>query len=192
MRESAGTGLVPVLYFMMDSHKLLWHLDRVNEWLNGSGIAPLHIDLGITTGCNISCVYCYGVLQGRTGVNDRFDMPKDIVIGLLKDAKDAGVRSIAFDGSGENTLNESLYDALDYAREIDLDVGLATNGVLLKKERSHYERRPDHPQRYPKIIRLASRPGCFGRSHFAPAGVSSPLPPPDDQGRWHQPVKCRQ
>ena len=121
--------------FMMDNHKLLWHLDRVNEWLNGSGIAPLHIDLGITTGCNISCVYCYGVLQGRTGVNDRFDMPKDIVIGLLKDAKDAGVRSIAFDGSGENTLNESLYDALDYAREIDLDVGLATNGVLLRKER---------------------------------------------------------
>ena len=121
--------------FLMDNHKLFWHLDRVNEWLNGKRIAPLHIDLGITTGCNIACAYCYGVLQGRTDFEGRFDMPRDAAIRLLKDAKAEGVRSIAFDGAGENTLNESLYDVLDYAKEISLDAGLATNGVLLRKER---------------------------------------------------------
>jgi radical SAM protein with 4Fe4S-binding SPASM domain len=120
---------------IMDGHKLFWHLDRVNEWLKKKRISPLHIDLGITTGCNMACTYCYGVLQGRTGKTKRFDMPKESLIELLKDAKQEGVRSIAFIGEGENTLNEALYDGLDYAKEIDLDVSLATNGVLLKKNK---------------------------------------------------------
>lgn len=120
--------------FMMDGHKLLWHLDRVNEWLLRDRIAPLHIDMGITTGCNIACSFCYGVLQGRTGVADRFDMPKEPLLRFLRDAKESGVRSILFDGQGENTLNEALNDALQCAREIDLSVALATNGVRLSKE----------------------------------------------------------
>lgn len=120
--------------YLMDGHKLFWHLDRVNEWLAKERIAPLHIDLGITTGCNMACTYCYGVLQGRTGKGGRFDMPKDALFRLIKDAKNMGVRSIAFIGEGENTLNDVLSDALNYAKEINLDVGLATNGVLLKEE----------------------------------------------------------
>jgi radical SAM protein with 4Fe4S-binding SPASM domain len=121
--------------FMMDSHKLIWHLDRVNKWKNDERIAPLHIDLGITTGCNIACTYCYGVLQGRTGVSKRFDMPEQGLLRLLKDAKEVGVRSIAFDGQGENTLNEALYSALNYAKEINLDIGLATNGTLILEDK---------------------------------------------------------
>jgi len=121
--------------YLMDGHKLLWHLDRVNQWLNGERIAPLHIDLGITTGCNIRCSYCYGVLQANVAASKRFNMPREALWRLLKDAKDIGVRSIAFIGEGENTLNVALYDALNYAKAIDLDVSLATNGVRIQKER---------------------------------------------------------
>lgn len=120
--------------FLMDGHKLLWHLDRVNEWVKGARIAPLHIDLGITTGCNIDCSFCYGVLQGRTDATARFDMPKEPLIRFLRDAKEAGVRSVLFDGQGENTLNPALYDGLRCAGEIGLSVALATNGTLLRRE----------------------------------------------------------
>ena len=122
--------------YLMDGHKLLWHLDRVNQWVNGERIAPLHIDLGITTGCNMRCVYCYGVLQANVAASKRFDMPKEDLLRLLKDAKDIGVRSIAFIGEGENTLNNALYDALNHAKTINLDVSLATNGVKINKERA--------------------------------------------------------
>ena len=121
--------------YLMDEHKLLWHLDRVNQWLGGERIAPLHIDLGITTGCNMKCIYCYGVLQGHTSGADRFDMPKEALLRLLKDAKDIGVRSIAVIGEGENTLSEHLYDALSYGKSIDLDLSLATNGLAIKKDK---------------------------------------------------------
>lgn len=121
--------------FLMDGHKLLWHPDRVSQWLKGERISPLHIDLGITTGCNMRCLYCYGVLQGNTAVSHRYDMPKEAILKLLKDAKDIGVRSIAFIGEGENTLNTALYDSLNYARDINLDVSLATNGLPIKEDR---------------------------------------------------------
>ena len=33
----------------MDSHKLFWHLDEVEAWQRGERVAPLHIDIGISS-----------------------------------------------------------------------------------------------------------------------------------------------
>jgi MoaA/NifB/PqqE/SkfB family radical SAM enzyme len=120
---------------IMDGNKLMWHPERLAAFLRGDRIAPLHIDMGLTTGCNMDCTYCYGVIQGRTSVAKRFDLNKDVINRFLIDAKELGVRSIAFIGEGENTLNPALYDALETARQIKLDVSLATNGILLPEER---------------------------------------------------------
>jgi len=121
----------------MDGHKLHWHLDRVTEWQAGKRIAPLHIDMGISRSCNMACCYCYGVIQGRTGhgteMKKNFNMPKDVILRTFDDAKNAGIRSIALIGEGENTLNPALYDAVDFARSIKLDLGLATNGLIVVK-----------------------------------------------------------
>jgi radical SAM protein with 4Fe4S-binding SPASM domain len=151
--------------FQMDGHKLLWHLDRVNEWTLGKRIAPLHIDLGITTGCNINCNFCYGVLQGRTGASSRFDMPKEPLLKFLQDAKEAGVRSILFDGQGENTLNLALYDGVRYAGEIGLSVALATNGTLVSREKL-----PEllAPLTWLRFNISAASPESYQRIHGAP------------------------
>ncbi len=121
--------------YNMDGHKLLWHLDRVNSWQNGERIVPLHIDMGITTGCNMACTYCYGVIQGRSGYGtssgDIRHMPGDAILRLFADARQTGVRSVALIGEGENTLNPDLPRALEFAHSIGLDLGLATNGVRL-------------------------------------------------------------
>jgi radical SAM protein with 4Fe4S-binding SPASM domain len=120
--------------FMMDNHKLLWHLDRVNQWQRGERIAPLHVDFGITTGCNIACIYCYGMLQGRTAAAKRFDLPRDTLLRFIRDANEIGVRSVAFIGEGENTLNPNLTEGLSLARRVGLDASIATNGVSLDRE----------------------------------------------------------
>jgi len=121
--------------YRMDGHKLFWHLDRVQEWLEGRDIAPLHVDMGIATGCNFFCRYCYGMLQGRRGATSGLCMPKEAIVRFFSQAKAAGVRSVALIGEGENTLNPALYDALDHARAIDLDVSLGTNGLELRRDR---------------------------------------------------------
>lgn len=118
--------------YHMTGHKLLWHLDRVNCWLKRERIAPLHIELGITNGCNIACKYCYGDMIGKADRKHKFDMPGETLLRLFRDAKDVGVKSIGLVGEGENTLSPYFYDAIDYAREIGLDLGMATNGIAFK------------------------------------------------------------
>ena len=77
--------------YRMDSDKLLWHSDRVKEWMQGKRVVPLHIDMGITTGCNLGCVFCYGVVQGRNGFLGKKGMmemmPLETIIGVFNDAK---------------------------------------------------------------------------------------------------------
>lgn len=118
----------------MTGHKLFWHLDRVVEWQKGLRIAPLHIDLGVTSVCNINCRYCYGKIMKKTSDLRRTDMSLETMHNLFMDCKQIGVRSIALTGEGENTLNPDFYDAIKFARDIKLDLGLATNGVELKSE----------------------------------------------------------
>ena len=124
--------------FNMDGHKLLWHLDRVAQWQQGDRVPPLHLDMGITTGCNMACTYCYGVIQGRSGFGTdqkgKFVMPLEAVKRTFRDAKEVGVRSIAMIGEGENTLHPDFYEIIDYARQIDLDISLATNGIRIDHE----------------------------------------------------------
>lgn len=120
--------------YRMDGHKLFWHLDRVLEWQQGKRIIPLHVDFGITTGCNFACRYCYGMLQGRKGKKNAYHLPEEAILQFFSDAKDGGVRSIALIGEGENTLNPALYPAIAHAGKIGLDICLATNGLELQRE----------------------------------------------------------
>jgi MoaA/NifB/PqqE/SkfB family radical SAM enzyme len=123
--------------YNMTGHKLLWHLDRLNSWCNGEKIVPLNIQLGITNGCNLNCVYCYGAaLMGKVGIKDRTDLDTSIILNLFKDARDFGVRSISLVGEGENTLHPDFYKIIKYAKTIGIDLGIATNGIPLKMYRT--------------------------------------------------------
>jgi MoaA/NifB/PqqE/SkfB family radical SAM enzyme len=118
--------------YLMDGHKLLWHLDRVNDWLKGKRIAPIHIDVGLSKGCNIRCEYCFGVLQGnfyKKGSEVYF--PREPLLRYCKEAGEAGVRSMGFIGEGEPLLNPYVYEAIAQAKRAGVDVSMGTNGILL-------------------------------------------------------------
>ena len=118
--------------FLMDSHKLYWHLDRVHDWLQGKRIAPLYLDMGITQTCNVQCSYCYyAVPENRT--NAIIETPA--LISFLKEAAEIGVKAIGFLGDGEPMIHPGVYDAVAAGKAFGLDMALATNGVLMKEER---------------------------------------------------------
>ncbi len=118
--------------FLMDSHKLFWHLDRVHDWLQGKRIAPLYIDMGITQTCNVQCSYCYyAVPEHRT--NAIIETPA--LISFLKEAAEIGVKAVGFLGDGEPMIHPGVYDAVAAGKGAGLDMALSTNGVLMKEER---------------------------------------------------------
>jgi MoaA/NifB/PqqE/SkfB family radical SAM enzyme len=117
--------------YQMGGHKLLWHSDRVAAWMKGERIAPLHIDVGLSKGCNIRCQYCFGMMQGNrymAGIDTFF--PREPLLRYVRDAGAIGVRSMAFIGEAEPLVNPHVYDAIATAREAGVDVALGTNGVL--------------------------------------------------------------
>jgi radical SAM protein with 4Fe4S-binding SPASM domain len=120
--------------YLMTGHKLWWHLDRVLVWQRGERIVPLHMDIGISKGCTIGCVYCYGVTQGRIGPKGSY-IPAGPLIRFMKDAADVGVKAVSITGEAEPTMNPALYDAVVEGSKSGLSIGLATWGGLIEKER---------------------------------------------------------
>ena len=118
--------------YLMDSHKLLWHLDRVNDWLGGKQIAPLYLDMGITQTCNVSCSYCYySVPEHRSNAI----IETSALINFLEEAAEIGVKAIGFLGDGEPMIHPGVYDAVIAGKSAGLDMALATNGAVFKDER---------------------------------------------------------
>lgn len=116
---------------ILDGHKLLWHRDRVEAWLNGERIAPITIDCALTRRCTYRCVYCYGQLQA----NDEKKMTRDVIFRLLDDAAEIGVKAISFVSDGESACSPYLYEAIIRGKANGLDMALGTNGYLLKEEK---------------------------------------------------------
>lgn len=117
--------------YLMDGHKLYWHMDRVQDWLDGKRIAPIHIDVGLSKGCNIRCHYCFGALQGNFyKKGSKIVFPYDPLIRYMNDAGKMGVKSMGLIGEAEPTLNPYLYDAIIAGSKAGIDMALGTNGIL--------------------------------------------------------------
>ncbi len=116
---------------ILDSHKLLWHMDRVKDWLAGKRIAPITIDCALTRACSYKCVYCYGTLQGNKG----HTLSKKVIFDFLDDAAEIGVKAISFVSDGESAHSPYIYDAIIHGKEKGLDMAIGTNGFPLKDER---------------------------------------------------------
>ena len=42
----------------MDSHKLIFHPERICAWLNGEKIYPIEVEIAPSGACNHRCVFC--------------------------------------------------------------------------------------------------------------------------------------
>lgn len=155
--------------FRLDGHKLLHHLDKILDWQKGERIAPIQIDMGLTKFCNMGCIYCVGVTQG--GMTKGMMIEPDALLRFINDCGSFGVRSIAFIGDGEPTLNPGLYDAIILAKKLGIDTGMATNGLLVNMDRVHDMLRDST---FIRITLSAAEPESFRKIHQS-SGSNFPI-----------------
>jgi radical SAM protein with 4Fe4S-binding SPASM domain len=117
--------------YWFDGNKLIYFQDRLKDFLDGKRVMPITLDAGIHKGCNIRCKFCYGIKQGK---NAKF-IPKDRLMLLAEDMAECGVKAIAIIGDGEPTLNPGLCPFVTKLRNLGVDPAVATNGLLLDKEK---------------------------------------------------------
>src|SRR3990167_890615 len=44
--------------YRIDSHKLIYHIPRVNSWLKGENIYPIYMEISPSGDCNHRCTFC--------------------------------------------------------------------------------------------------------------------------------------
>jgi cyclic pyranopterin phosphate synthase len=112
--------------FLMDRHKLYWHLDRVTEWQSRRTIAPIYVEISPVSKCNHRCIFC-GIDFAR---DNGMKLERDALCKRLKEMGRAGVKSIMFAGEGEPLMHKDLPEFINVSRNHGIDVSVTSNGTL--------------------------------------------------------------
>lgn len=92
-------------------------------------MAPVSINLDLTTACNFSCPHC--VDSGIINSGRQLDLEQ--VKKSLDTLKAHGLLSVILLGGGEPTLYRGFGEVVRYSKEIGLQVGIVTNGSKLQR-----------------------------------------------------------
>jgi len=110
---------------ILDSHKLSYHVDRVEAWEAGGHIAPVSVDMALTRACGAMCSFCYAMMQ-ESQVRSSIKIAH--ALNLANDFATIGVRGVSLISDGESTLSKAYVPFIQRLAELGIDVGNATNG----------------------------------------------------------------
>lgn len=88
--------------------------------------APLKIYYDITTLCNLDCEFCF---KGKSTADVSWEQAKNVITKIAN----ANIPDVIFIG-GEPMCCAFLFEALEYAKSLGLNVGIVTNGTLFTDE----------------------------------------------------------
>lgn len=117
--------------YNFDGHKLMYHLDRVQEFNASGDCFPLYLELSPVGSCNHRCLFCAYDFIGYP--NRKLEIGRTLK--LIDELADAGLRSILFAGEGEPLLHPDLPQMICHAKANGIDAGLFTNGQLMTSEK---------------------------------------------------------
>ena len=115
--------------YRIDSHKLIYHLSRVNEWAEKGDVYPIYMEISPSGVCNHRCVFCAYDFIGHP--NRRLDT--DIFLKFIDEASHLGVKSLLYAGEGEPLLHKDIDKFIVRTKEKGIDAGMYTNGQFLKE-----------------------------------------------------------
>jgi len=110
--------------YLIDGHKLLWHLDRVNQWLNNPVIPPIYIEVSPVSYCNQNCIFC-GLDFAK---ENKVKLNTEKFLKAVREMGKEGVKSIMFAGEGEPLLHPDIELLIESTFKSGIDTALVTNG----------------------------------------------------------------
>ncbi|MBF0459565.1 MAG: radical SAM protein [Nitrospirae bacterium] len=110
----------------IDSHKLIYHIPRLNQWLQSGECYPIYMEISPSGTCNHRCVFC-GV--DYMGYQKRF-LDAGILRERLEEMASLGLKSIMYCGEGEPLLHRDISDIIRHTAQCSIDAAITSNGVL--------------------------------------------------------------
>lgn len=119
--------------YLIDSHKLIYHPERVAQWKNALTIEdklnvyPIYIEISPVGHCNHRCTFCAVDYIGyKTRKLDTL-----VLCRALSSMAIHGVKSVMFAGEGEPMLHPDIDILTCTAYNLGIDVAFTTNGTAL-------------------------------------------------------------
>lgn len=116
--------------YRIDSHKLIYHPERITNWFKGGDICPVYIEISPAGSCNHRCVYCALDFMEYRPVF----LKRDVLNERLQEMGKYGVKAIMYAGEGEPLLHRDIAGIINDTKKAGIDVALTTNGVLLNED----------------------------------------------------------
>jgi len=116
--------------FRIDSHKLMYHPERVAQWLNGVDIYPLYVEISPSGACNHRCTYC---ALDYMGYQHRF-LDTAMLKKRLTEMGRLGIKSVMYAGEGEPFLHKDIASIINHTVKAGIDVAITSNGVLFTEK----------------------------------------------------------
>ena len=121
---------LPIDKYNIDSHKLIYHISRLHDWLEGKTIYPLYMEASPSGACNHRCTYCaLDFMEYRPCCLDTALWKE-----RLAESGKLGLKSIMYAGEGEPLLHKDMAEIISCTKKAGIDAAVTTNGVLLNKD----------------------------------------------------------
>lgn len=115
--------------YRIDSHKLMYHPERIDDWLRGKQIYPIYMEISPAGSCNHRCIYC--------ALDFMEYLPRFLDTAMLKrrlaEMGKLGVKSIMYAGEGEPFLHKDMADIIKCTKNSGIDAAVTTNGALFNQ-----------------------------------------------------------
>jgi len=113
--------------YHLDGHKLMYHPERISEFLLNKDCFPLYMEISPVGSCNHRCIFCAYDYIGHP--NRKLDTDK--MIAFIDQVAQSGLKSLLVAGEGEPLLHPDIGTFITHAKAAGIDVGMFTNGELL-------------------------------------------------------------
>ncbi|MFH1131034.1 MAG: radical SAM protein [Pseudomonadota bacterium] len=116
--------------YRIDSHKLLFHVGRVNSWLEGKTVYPIYMEVSPSGACNHRCTFC-----GLDFMEyERRFLDWEIFRERISELGRLGLKSMMHGGEGEPLFHKKIVSIVEHGKKCGIDQAFTTNAVLLTPE----------------------------------------------------------
>jgi hypothetical protein len=108
------------------------HIDRIRQNIADGTELPVQVDMDVSMACPSACLFCFSSDYRASRTDGRLMNPQ-LVMDLIRQCAEIGVKVVRFDGGGDPLTHPALPRAVDLCRELGLRSAVLTAGDLLNE-----------------------------------------------------------